>query len=278
MFPGALISLKRFFITLIFVFCSISSAPAETITKSFEIGTSATPSSNYRTFSLPCRTRMVASVTYSRSGPAGSENDVPIFVEVREPATTADGEGAVVSVREGLTATRTPKSINLPAATSSRSGCSIPWRVRVKHDATGPAPHTVTGNIVVSFNPATVRVGVAGTPFSLAHDKSVTKNVGDSNGIGQGTVVITGSWNHSIFGVTGPNAVKLKIQLIDPAGDAMAFAEGYPSNEFRDVQKLRLTHRIPDCSSGQWKLRISGDERDDAKDIDIVVHFTPDCP
>lgn len=257
---------------------TVSTALAETITKSFEIGTSTYGSSNFRTFTLPCRTRMTASVTYSRAGAAGESNDVPIFIEVREPASTAEGEGAVLAVKEGLTATRTPKTTNLTGVTSSRSGCSIPWRVRVKHDASGPAPVAVTGTITVSFNTTTIGINVAGGPFSLLHDKSTTKNVGDSDGIGQGTVVITGTWKHSILGVTGPNAIKLKIELIDPTGRATAVAEGFSSNEIRDVTKLRLTHRIPDCPSGQWKLRISGDETDDAKDIDILVRLTPDCP
>jgi hypothetical protein len=115
------------FLGLVF---TVSTALAETITKSFEIGTSTSGSSNFRTFTLPCRTRMVASVTYSRAGAAGESNDVPIFIEVREPATTAEGEGAVLAVKEGLKAARTPKIANLTGVTSSRSGCSIPWRVR----------------------------------------------------------------------------------------------------------------------------------------------------
>ena len=268
---------RRCLIALVFLVRS-TTAYADTITKSFEIGTSATPSSNYRTFTLPCRTRMVASVTYSRAGAAGESNDVPLFVEVREPATTPDGEGAVVAVREGLVATRTFKTINLNGVTSDRSGCSIPWRVRVKHDSSGPAPVVVSGNITVSFNPPTSRIDIAGGPFSLLHGQSTTKNVGGSNGLGQGVVVIKGTWKHSILGATGPNAIKLHIELIDPSGRTVSFAEGYSSDEFRDLQKLKLTHRIADCLSGQWKLRVIGEVHDDVKEIDIIVNFTPDCP
>lgn len=264
------------FLGLVF---TVSTALAETITKSFEIGTSTSGSSNFRTFTLPCRTRMTASVTYSRAGAAGESNDVPIFVEVREPATTAEEEGAVLAVKEGLTATRTPKTANLTGVTSSRSGCAIPWRVRVKHDASGPAPVAVTGAITVSFNTTTIGINVAGGPFSLLRDKSTTKNVGDANGIGQGTVVISGAWNHSVLGVTGPNPVKLKFELFDSSGQRIGVSEGYPNNEIRDLPKLRLTVRLPDCATGQWKLKATNiDSQDDAKDIDAIVHFTPDCP
>lgn len=273
-----LISLRRFFIALIFLFCSISSSSAETITKSFEIGTSTTPSSNYRTFAMPCRTRMVASVTFSRAGAAGSTNDVPIFVEVREPGTTADEEGPVVSVREGLIATRTPKTVNLPAATSSRSGCAFPWRVRVKHDAAGPAPVVVSGNITVSFNNPTTRIDVAGSTFGVIHNQSVTKNIGDLNSLGQGLLVITGTWNHSVFGVTGPLPVELEFELIDPNGNFGGRAKGYSSNETNDLTKLRLTRRIKDCVPGQWKIIVKGHYLDDVKDVDVIVHFTLDCP
>lgn len=258
---------------------TVSTALAETITKPFEIGTSTSGSSHFRTFTLPCRTRMTASVTYARAGAAGEGNDVPIFIEVREPATTAEGEGSALAVKEGLTATRTPKTANLTGVTSSRSGCSIPWRVRVKHDASGPAPVAVTGTITVSFNTNTIGINVAGGPFSLLRDQSITKNVGDSNGIGQGTVVISGTWNHSVLGVTGPNPVKLKFELFDSSGQRVGVSEGYPNNEIRDLPKLRLTVRLPDCATGQWKVKTTNiDPQDDAKDIDVIVHFTSDCP
>jgi hypothetical protein len=151
--------------------------------------------------------------------------------------------------------------------------------VRVKHDASGPAPVVVSGNITVSFSTSTIGINVAGGPFSLIRDQATTKNVGDANGVGQGTVVISGTWNHSVLGVTGPNPVKLKFELFDSSGQRVGVAEGYPNNEIRDLAKLRLTTRLPDCATGQWKLKTTNiDTQDDAKDIDVIVHFTPDCP
>lgn len=265
-------------IALISLFCNSAEALGETITKSFEIGTSTTPASNYRTFALPCRTRMVASVTYSRAGAAGESNDVPIFIEVREPGTTSDTEGRVVAVREGLRATRIPKTTTLPAATSELSGCLNPWRVRVKHDATGPAPLVVSGNISVSFTTPTTRIDVADGPFTLIHNREVTKNFGDANGFGQGTLVITGTWNHSVFGATGPLPVELEFELRDPNGGFRGRAKGYSSSETNDLPKLRLTYRVKDCNPGQWKIIVRGHYLDDVKDVDVIVNFTPDCP
>ncbi|MFN2511020.1 MAG: hypothetical protein ABR568_06190 [Pyrinomonadaceae bacterium] len=258
----------------------VSMASAETITKSFEIGLGTSqPRSHFRTFTLPCRTRMVASITYSRSGAAGANNDVPIFIEVRKPGATAEEDGAVASVKENLTATRVPKTTNLAGAVSDSGGCSIPWRVRVTHDADGPAPNAVSGNITASFSMPTSRIYVAGGLSSLNRGESVTRNVGDSNGIGQGTLVITGKWNNSVLGVTGPNPVKLKFEFTDPNGNHVAVGEGFSANEIRDLPKLRLTYRIEDCPPAQWKLKITNvDNQDDAKDIDAIVNFTPDCP
>jgi hypothetical protein len=115
----------------------------------------------------------------------------------------------------------------------------------------------VSGNITVSFVTPTSQIDVEGGLFDLERGKSVTKNVGDSNGISQGIVVITGNWNHSVFGVQGPNAVRLKFQLIDPSGNLVNTDEGFSANELRDLPKLKLTYRLADCTPGQWKLKIT---------------------
>jgi hypothetical protein len=271
---------RAFGVLALFAFATVSSTSAKTITKPFEIGAgTAQPRSQFRTFAVPCGTRMTTSVTYSRSGDAGANNDVPLFIEVRKPGATEEEDGPVATVQENLTATRVPKTANLPAAVSDRGGCSIPWRVRVRHDAAGPAPNVVSGNITVSFVTPTIQINVAGGLFALKGDKSVTKNVGDSQGMSQGTVVITGTWNHSVLGAVGPLSVELALSLIDPSGTVVKSASGVSSNEIREeYPKLKLTHRITDCTPGQWKLKITNMRSWDAMNIDVTVKFTPDCP
>jgi hypothetical protein len=260
-------------------FGTITSVSADTVTKPFEIGAgSAQPHSHFRTFTVPCGTRMTASVTLSRAGAAGADNDVPVFIEVRKPGATVDEDGAVGAVLENVKATRVPKTVSLPGATSALGGCSIPWRVRIKHDATGPAPNVVSGDITVSCVTPTSIINVAGGSIALKRSESTTRNIGDSQGMSQGTIVISGMWNHSILGVVGPNPVKLGIQVIDPSGQIVASATGYSNNEFRAEPRLKLVHQVKECAPGQWKLKITNvDNADDAMNIDLAVKLTREC-
>jgi hypothetical protein len=271
-------NIGRFFgiLTLLAV-AAVGSAFAETITKTFEFGAgTANSASNKRTFSVPCLIDVTAKVEHYRLGDVGASNDVPIVIELRKPGATADTEGEVADT-QNATAKRDKQTATVTGTKSSR-GCSQPWIVRVK-PASGQSSVAIKGSISLTYSSDVRNVNVEGGLISLNKGNSVTKNVGGSFGFGHGTIVITANWNHAIGPVPGPNAVKLKFELISPSG-VVRTVEAFSSNEARsDLTRFRLTYQVPDCESvGQWKLRITNNTNDDTMNIDPKVKFTPDCP
>lgn len=271
-------------------FATVGTAFAET--KDFAIGVgTGQPQSHYRTFTVPCGTSLSAQVTFSRSpnSAAGAGNDVPILIELRKPGATAGQEGPISGLVVDVKATRTPQTKQiLDSSTgganlqhSSSGGCSIPWLVRVKHDAAGPAPIAVTGKITVNMNTSgESAVAITSTDFTLAKHASKTIDFGPLTGFGQGRVSIAANWNHSIFGVQGPNPVKLTVELLNPNGVVVATAVGYSSVETNELlvdQRFRLTYQVADCVPGQWKLRFNNGTNDDTQNIKPRASFAFRC-
>lgn len=249
---------------------------AESLTKTFEFGAgTANSNSNKRTFSVPCGVSVSAAVEHYRLGDVSAENDVPIIIELKKPGASADDEGAVADTQTATT--KRAKQTATVTGTESNRGCALPWIVRVK-PASGQSEVAIKGSIVLTYSGATKNISVEGGLISLNKGNSVTKNVGGSGGLEQGTVTVTANWNHAIGPVPGPLAVKLKFELISPDG-VVKTVSAYSSNEIRsDLTKFKLTHQVTDCASGQWKIRITNNTNDDTMNINPVVKFTPDCP
>lgn len=253
---------------------------ASSIKKSFEFGAgTANSHSNFRTFAVPCGLDVTASVTYSRKGDTGANNDIPIFIELRQPGETDSVDGPVAVKNDDLVATRTVQTASVSGQKSNR-GCSLPWRVRVGYRNPGEAPFAVYGDITVSFNDSSRNINVEGGLISLNKGTDVTKKLGGSSGLGQGIIEITANWQHALGPVPVPGAVKLKFELIDPNGNVVETESGFSSNDFTvsASQKFKLTYRVTSCTSGQWKIRITNNTDDDTMNIDPKVTFKPDCP
>ncbi len=257
---------------------SVSVAFADIISKTFEFGEGTLqPRSHVRTFNVPCGTvgGIAAVVKFKRLGKAGTAADVPIIIELREPDTAANQEGPIALTRNA-SATTTEQSLTLSSQSSNR-GCSSPWRVRVSHAERG-TPVKTFGSIRIDFD-GRAREIESGSNASLNRGSSVTRNIGDVQGLHQGSTLITATWRHIIFGVTyGPNPVRLRFELIDPTGNVVKTVTAFSSDELRsELEKFRLIYQIAVHSPGQWKLRITNVDDDDATSIDPTVTFTPGC-
>lgn len=258
-------------------------AYAATLSKPFEFGAGTANSvSNARTFSVPCGLPVSVKVEYYRLGSNGAQNNVPIVIELRAPGATPEAEGAVVQQVSATAKTMAdnggrPQTATLSAAASSR-GCELPWKVRVR-PASGTSPLAIKGTISFSFASGSKNIDVEGSLISLNKGNSVTKNLGNSSGLSEGTLTMTATWLHAIGPVPGPLPVKLKFELIDPSGIVVAQSSGFTSNEINPnaTPKFRLTFNVPRCKSGQWKIRIINNTNDDTMNINPKVTLTPGC-
>lgn len=258
---------------------------ASSISKTFEFGEGMPQSrSIVRTFPVPCGTLGVAAVVkFQRLGPDGANNDVPITIELREPDTAADQEGPIV-VTKHASAKKTEQTVTLASGRSNR-GCSLPWRVRVRHDNEGAAPFRTFGSIRLDFDGRLRSISVAKDCYCifgrLDKHSSNKYNVGNVLGLEQGIIEITANWRHIIGTdlLPGPNPVKLKWELIDPNGVAVKTVEAYSSNEARsELTRFKLLYQVTKCVTGQWKLKVTNSTNDDAAVDDPKAELLPGCP
>ena len=256
-------------------------ALATTITKSFEFGAGTENSvSNKRTFPVPCGQKVNATVIFQRGGGGGSSNDVPIVIELRSPGATATEEGPVVDSKQATAKIFSgfPQTARLSGNKSNR-GCDLPWIVRVKPQS-GQSAVQVYGAISVRFDS---ELPLGGLRLSkLSKNDSTTVNFGDSSGLKQGKIKITGSWKHDIFGpVNGPMPIRMRVELIDPEGNVVASHAGYSNDEMNGCcsgNKLEINFTVSECKSGQWKLRIKNLTDHDANVITIWDKNKFECP
>ncbi len=274
--------MKRFLIVfglVIFILASSSTNFAANISKTFEFGPGTGLSiSVFRTFSVPCNRQVAAVVKFKRLGPAGSTNDIPITIELREPDTASNQEGPLVKAENvNATTTEQTKTILSPGIGSPR-GCDLPWRVRVK--ANGVTPQfAVTGTIRMDFDLSTQNISIPFTGVLFARE-SKTINVGTQAGLAQGKFEMTANWHHQLSTVLpGPNPIMLNIQLLDPNGLIASAVSQYSSNEARtDLPAFKLTFQARSCSPGQWKLKITNQDNTDTVALDnATVKFIPGC-
>jgi hypothetical protein len=227
---------------------------AESTTKAFEIGPgTAFGTSNKRNFYVPGCHPIGVTVKYQRAGDVGTTNDVPIVIEVRHPGSTAESEGPVVASKND-NASRSEKTATFQPPQSEKS-CSNPWAIRVR-SASGTPAYAVTGTITVAYNSGNYAVAVenAGS-VNLDSGNTVTLNLGDSNGIPQGMITITGDWYHNL----GVLPIRMRFELIAPNGTVVASDSGYSRNEINPCcsgNKLKVEYRVTACIKGQWKLRV----------------------
>jgi hypothetical protein len=277
-------SLELCFVTLLIIVSTTGTAFAEQIQKSFEFGPgTANSTSNKRTFQVPCHAGIEGvSATYQRKGDKGVGNDVPIIMELRSPGATAAEEGPVVD-SVALTATLGQKlsiTTKLLKGNPSTRGCSLPWIVRVK-PASGTSPWVIFGVITLNYFRFDGDVGVEGSLITLNKGNSVTKNVGESSGLHAGSITVTGTWLHSLFGAPGPLPVRLRFQLIDPSGTVVGSKTAYSSAEINPCcsgDKMSFTIPLNQHLSGQWKLRITNNTSDDTMNIDPKIKYKAVCP
>lgn len=249
---------------------------AETSTKTFEIGPgTAYATSNFRNFYVPGCQPIGVTVKYKRSGETGSSNDIPIVIEVRHPGANADTEGPIVASKND-TATRSEKTAGFTPSRSD-ANCSNPWKIRVR-SASGTPAFAVTGTITIAYNSGNYAVTVDNAGFiNLNSGNTVTVNLGDSNGLPQGLITVTGEWFHNL----GVMPIRMKIEILDPNGNVVATDTGYSGLEVNPCcsgNKLRIEYRITNCKKGQWKLRIKNvSEGHDAIRVKPVVMKNANC-
>lgn len=240
------------------------------ISKTFEFGPGLQyPSSNSRTFYVPCGLDVRATVVRQRGGESGTQNDIPIVIELHSPGASVNEEGPLVAQQQTV-AERwfgvgvMPFSI-LNGEKSSR-GCNLPWKVRVRTQSGTTPPTVVFGQIIVSFDDFYYLS--TGSPFSLASGATRTINIGPDSGLTQGRLTIPGTWGHYL----GFMPIRMRFQLIDPDGNIVASETAYSLSEANlcctnDV--MRLYHQVTSCQTGQWKLRIKNVSDYDAADVRI---------
>jgi hypothetical protein len=232
------------------------------------------PASVEQTVVAPCHAS--PSVKLSGARFDHSANDVPIVVEFRAPGVSFQSEPThirVFTVRSDVSRTET---FSVPG---HESGCGAEWRVRIVPTTSSTRDGRVIGDFSLSFT-STASIMKIEDAAILANGRSTTKNIGGSNGLHQGWVEITGTWNHSVYGVPGPLPVKLTYALLKPNGDIAAFDTGHSNHEFNPCcsgDKMKLRFRVTENINGQWKLRITNDSGQDAMTIIPKAIFKPAC-
>jgi hypothetical protein len=260
-----------------------TTATANTVSKTFEFGTgTAQPHSHLRTFSIPCATEggIAVVVKFQRLGPDDAASNVPFIVELREPDTAPNVEGPLVEAKS-LVAKRAEQTIVLRSVSSNR-GCSLPWRVRAKYANDGAAPVQVFGTMRIDYD-GRLRWFAYDGNLGLGKGRSTTFNFGSSAGFPHGNIKYEPDFVHDVFGLPGPNPVKLKFELINPSGTVVVSKEGYADREAHRNQGLpivkEIAFQVVNLTSGQWKLRVTNlDPNDDARITQRYSSFTPACP
>jgi hypothetical protein len=265
-------------------------ASATEITKTYSFGPGTgthTARAAFRDFRIPCGTPGAISVTVSfkRFGPEDHRHSFSIDVRIHEPVRPGQTEGLIPSAGAyGVTVHTAERAVTVGVAPTA-GGCSQPWVVRVK-TREGDPPYTVSGSIKLKYAGETrdLTVSTMSNQY-LNKGQSKTLLIANSAGCGQGRMVITGTWNHTIGIMPGPLPIQLKFELLNDAAisfgatDKVTEAFGYSNNELRaELTKLRLVFQIPDCRVGQWKLKITNISNDDAFLGSISAKMTPTCP
>lgn len=224
---------------------------------------------------VPCHATV--SVKLSAARYDHHDSDVPIAIEFRAPGVSLQSEPTHIRIFQARLGDTRSETFTAPG---HDTGCGSPWRVRIVPNATSTRDGRIVGDLSVSFvsNAKTLNVEDAAT---LANGRSTTKNIGDSNGLHQGRVEITGTWNHSVFGVPGPLPVKLNFELLKPDGSIAAYDTGHSKHEINPCcsgDKLKVRLLVREHISGQWKLRIRNDSGNDAMALIPRATFVPACP
>jgi hypothetical protein len=256
---------------LIFVFHTATAA-APYVFQGFRSGWS--PSAFEQPVVAPCHAAV--SVKLSGSRDDHQDSDVPIMVEFRAPGVSSQSAPTHIQVFMAKLGNTQVEAFTVPGLSA---GCGDPWRVRIVPDRTSPRDGKIVGDLSVSFVNTLRNVNVEDAAL-LANGKSTTKNLGGPAGLHQGWVELTGTWNHSLFGVPGPMPVKLTFSLLKPSGEIADFDAGHSNNEVNlccSADKLKLRFFVREHSSGQWKLKITNDSGLDAMTIIPKATFKPKC-
>lgn len=266
---------------------TVPDAWATDISQSYSFGPGTgthTTNATFRTFAIPCGTPGTIGVAISLRHFGPSTANFTVDVEIHEPVRSGETEGRIADQGQfntGVTSTERTVTVSVrPTA----GGCGKPWLVRIKGKDGAPPPYSVAGTMKLTYSGETRNLAVATMSNQyLKKGESKTLLVESSAGCGQGRIVITGTWNHTIGIVPGPLPIELKFELINDAyagsTNVIASAVGYSNNEARsELTKLRLVHQVPDCRVGQWKLRITNISNDDAFLNAPSAKMTPTCP
>lgn len=142
--------------------------------------------------------------------------------------------------------------------------------MRVKSKAGKPL-FAITGDITLSFNDSQYDVSIEGNQITIEEGNQVTKNIGSSSGLRQGTITIRVNYANK--------TAKLKVELINGNGVVVASQTGSSSNT-PIGDRINLSYTNPDChpGQGQWTIRFTNNGDDKIHEMVPTAKFTPDCP
>lgn len=231
------------------------------------------PNSFEQTVVAPCHSPISAKITAIRYD--HHADDVPITIEFRAPGVSVQSPPTHTRIFQANYNSKT-ETFQVPGV---GSGCDGAWRVRIVPLDSEVRDGRIVGDLSIR-SASTVTIMPIEDAAVLANGRSTTKTIGGAGGLHQGWVDITGTWNHSVFGVPGPLPVKLTFSLLKPNGEIAAFDAGHSDHEFNPCcsgDKLRLRFLIREHIVGQWKLRITNDSGQDAMTIIPRASFKPAC-
>jgi hypothetical protein len=278
-----------FAVAFLLVLLSSTAASASEITKTYSFGPGTgthSLNSTFKDFAIPCGTpgAIAVTVSFKRFGPADQSHSFSLDIAIHEPVVGSETQGRIpTGAAYGATVHTTERSVTVNVL-PTQGGCSRPWMVRIR-SRDGPAPYTVSGSMTLKYSGETRSLSVSALSNAyLKKGESRTLVIETAAGCGQGRMVITGTWNHTIGIVPGPMPIALKFELLNDAygpmsGGPVVSASGYSNNEARsELTKLRLTYQIPECRVGQWKLRITNVSDHEAFVNLPTVKMSPTCP
>lgn len=249
-----------------------ATASAESYTFSRNSG-GWSPGSIDRSLVAPCHSAVSAKLSGARYD--HYDSDIPISIEFRAPGVSMFSPPTHVRVFMARMEDQRFETLSVPG---HDSGCGASWKIRIV-----PSPTTwetrIVGDLSLGFDKASKRL-VVEDAVTLLKGRSTLKNLGDANGIAQGWVEITGTWNQSIFGVPGPMPVKLTFELLKPDGSIAAFDSGHSNHEFNPCcsnDKMKLRFLVREHLKGQWKMRVTNDSGSDAMSVVPRATLRSEC-
>lgn len=241
---------------------------ASSFTNNFSFGASTSKdSANIQRNLIPRNVAVTANVQISAkkvsqkgttTAPVNMISSASVIIELISPPSDINDEKSSTVVTKTVSVGSSPKTITLAGSPTTR-GCASLWTVKIRAaDEADLAEYTISGNVVISYPPATFQYSVEDSGnINLDQNNWVDKEFIGNDPDEEGVAVITGEW----YSRSDPQQpIKMRMDIINKSnGNIIGGSDGYPINETRtgtEYKKLKVSNQVFGGLSN-LKLRIT---------------------